>query len=101
VTPFGPIVWLAIEPTAPSPPTDWFSILSQYGVIGLALLALALFAREQIKREQARADRLETQLMQLHATTADKVVPALVAATQVLADAQEQLRDLARDRGRS
>jgi len=99
VTPFGPIVWLAADPGVT--PTYWWEMLSQYGVLGLVAAALFLFSRGQIKREQERADRLEAQLTQLHATTAEKVVPALVAATQVLADAQEQLRDLARDRGRS
>ena len=63
--------------------------------------ALFVFSRGQIKREQDRAARLEAQLTQLHATTAERVIPALVAATQVLEDAQRMLHDLARDRGRS
>lgn len=63
--------------------------------------ALFVFSRGQIKREQDRADRLEAQLTQLHATTADKVIPALVAATQVLEDTQQLIRQLAvRDRDR-
>jgi len=110
VIPLGSIVWLAVEPTAPSP-TDWFSILAQYGVIGVGLGALGLLVRElmkrdqqradeQIARERERADRLEAQLSQLHATTADKVIPALVTAAQVIEDTQALVREMARDRGR-
>lgn len=63
------------------------------------MVVLFGFARGQVRREQDRADRLEAQLMQLHGATADKVIPALVAATQVLVETQQMIRDLSRDRG--
>jgi hypothetical protein len=77
-----------------------FSRSTEFLMPGIVAAALFVFARQQIRREQERADRLEAQLTQLHGTTADKVIPALVAATQVLEDTQNLLRDLAmRDRG--
>jgi len=82
------------------PRTPSTSSRSTEFLIGIVAAALFVFARQQIRREQERADRLEAQLTQLHGTTADKVIPALVAATQVLEDTQQLLRDLAmRDRG--
>jgi len=111
VTPSGSIVWLALEPAAPSP-TDWFSILAQYGVLGIGALGLFLVVRdlmkrdqqradEQVARERERADRLEAQLSRLHETTAEKVIPALVTAAQVIEDTQVLIREMVRDRGRS
>ncbi len=85
------LVWAADSPAIP---TDWLAVISQYGVLGITTGALFLFARAQIKREQDRSDRLEAQLTQLHAATADKVIPALVSATQVLQDTQYVIREL-------
>lgn len=72
---------------------------AQYGVIGAALVvAIAavkvLFGREveAHKREQERADRLETELRQLNEQLRTQVVEKLATSTQVLGEVLSTLR---------
>lgn len=75
------------------------SVATQYGALGVALLvAIAavkvLFNREveAHKREQERADRLETELKSLNEILRTQVVEKLAASNQVLAEVLTVLR---------
>lgn len=75
------------------------AVAAQYGALGAALLvAIAavrvLFNREveAHRREQERADRLETELRQLNELLRSQVVEKLAASNQVLAEVLTVLR---------
>lgn len=75
------------------------SLAAQYGALGATLLvAIAavkvLFNREveAHKREQERADRLETELKSLNEILRTQVVEKLAASNQVLAEVLTVLR---------
>ncbi len=62
-------------------------LLTQYGVLGIGLAVLGVFARAAYKREVDRSDRLEAEVFRLHAAIQDRHIPALEAAAHALEDA--------------
>ncbi len=89
--------WLiaAAETAEPGSPT---AALVQYGVLGIIVAALGPFAYLAYKREAARADRLEARLEELNRINVEKIIPAIVAATDAVRDAQHVARTRARER---
>lgn len=74
-----------------------YTVLSQYGVLGVFAVLLVWFARLMITRETARADRLEAEVVRLNNIIQEKVIPALMSATGSVEESTEMLRDLQRD----
>lgn len=74
------------------------SILAQYGVLGVFAVLLIIFANSTYRREVARADRLESEVLRLNALIQEKHIPALEAAAHALKEATEVMRELQRDR---
>jgi hypothetical protein len=72
--------------------------LTQYGVLGVFAILLIIFARTAYKREVDRADRLEAEVNRLNALLADKAIPGLTLATQVMEESAALMRDLQRER---
>jgi hypothetical protein len=72
--------------------------LGQYGAIGLFALAGAWFAKKAYDRETSRADRLEAELLKLHGTIADKVIPALESSARAMTEMTHLTRDTDTDR---
>lgn len=66
--------------------------LLQYGVGGIILAMLIVFARSQVLREQQRADALAAEVNRLNTLMQEKTIPALLGATQALATAQTILQ---------
>lgn len=100
--------WLAAEDSPSKPAWDTFA---QYGVLGVAVVALAWFVHKllsqmwdrnaaELAREVARADRLEAENRGLNLAMQDKAVPTLLAAANALTECTELLRELQRDRER-
>lgn len=77
---------------------DVVGIFAQYGVLGLAVLGLAFFARGAYKRESDRADRLEEKNDRLNNLILERVIPSLESATHAQEDSTELLRSLQRER---
>lgn len=86
-----------------------FSVLGQYGLLGLVALALFLHARTTIskqseiadsavKREIERGDRMEAEVFRLNAYIQDRVVPVLELATTSVTANQQLLTDMQRER---
>lgn len=83
------VVWVAAEVTSP----DGTSELIQQGPLGVAVLALAAFARAAYNREKDRADRLETALeasrgreLAMAEKMGTEVTSVVLSATQALKD---------------
>jgi len=74
-----------------------YSVLAQYGVLGVFATLLVWFAKFMISRETARADRLESEVVRLNSVIQEKVIPALMSATGAVEESTEMLRDLQRD----
>lgn len=58
--------------------------LTEYGVLGILVALLFWFGFKQVQREQKRSDDLQAENLRLNQTIQDKVIPALVSATQAL-----------------
>jgi hypothetical protein len=71
---------------------DMVGVFAQYGVVGIMLLAVGVFAKTMITREQVRADRLESEVTRLNTLVQEKTIPALVSATQAIQGSQELLQ---------
>lgn len=80
----------AAEAVTPPPP-GWES-LTQYGALGILVLALGWFGWRAYQREVARADRLEAEVSRLHTVIQDRALPAVLAATQAVQECTELLR---------
>lgn len=76
-----------------------FAVLGQYGVLGLVATVLIYFAYEQIKREQARSDAAEAQVVELNKALRDYAVSVTTAieAIRDLAETHRALIQLLRD----
>lgn len=79
------------------------SVLVQYGALGcIALLALGavrtLFQREVRAHdlERKRADRLERELRELHATVQDRYITTLSEAAHTMGEVLERMEQLRR-----
>jgi hypothetical protein len=88
LAPGGLAASLLIGQTAPSDPASTFA---QYGVLGVAVLALAVFARQAYNRERDRADRLEKELKEsrdrelaMQVKVSEEFAPLVVRATDAL-----------------
>lgn len=73
-------------------------LLSQYGILGLVTSGLIWFAKGAHQREKDRADRLEAKNEQLSALIIDRVIPALMSASNATEQTAELLRAIQRDR---
>lgn len=58
--------------------------LAQYGVLGIIVIVLFLFARQAYDREAKRADRLEEELAKLRDRTEERIIPLATRAIDVL-----------------
>jgi hypothetical protein len=77
--------------------TDPTTDLAKQGPLGVAVLALAAFARAAYNRERDRADRLEKELtasrdreLAMQAKVAEEFAPMLVRATEELRSRRRQ-----------
>ncbi len=75
-------------------PDSYAASFAQYGIVGAIAFGGIWFAWRANKRTEARADRYEEQLSQLHQENRDKVIPAMIAQTQTNAEVAQLLRDL-------
>ena len=87
-----------VQPSGGS--TDVLGNLLQYGVLGILAIILIVFANNAYKREASRADRAEAEVARLNNVIAEKVVPALVTASNSLRDSQFMIRELSEERDR-
>lgn len=109
---FGPpqmwVLLLAQTETGGPPAAAW-DTFAQYGVLGVAVAVLGwvlykilnqLWQRSanELAREVARGDRLESENRELNSGMQDKAIPALLAAANALTEVTGLLRDLQRDR---
>lgn len=85
--------YLAAAATGP----DW-SIFGQYGVVGAIAVGLILFAKRAVEREQARADRLESEVKRLNDVIVEKVIPAMSAASRAAEESANLLSAMQRER---
>lgn len=91
--------WLLWAATAADAEAEFnLGTLAQYGVLGVAAGALAVFARIAYRRETERADRLEAEVVRLNNLIIERVIPALTSAAQAAEDATQLLRDMQRER---
>lgn len=72
--------------------------LGQYGAIGIFAMFGGVFAKRAYDREATRADRLEGELLKLHATIADKVIPALESSARTMTEMAQLSREADLDR---
>lgn len=70
------------------------SVLAQYGVLGIFAILLVVFANSSYRREIARGDRLEAEVLRLNALIQEKHIPALESAAHALKDATELMREM-------
>jgi hypothetical protein len=104
----GLMVLAGEAPTA----TPGWDTFAQYGVLGVAVLALGWFVHkvlnqmwarnaEELAREVARGDRLENELRQQNAAIQDKVMPTLFAAANAMTECTEIIREQQHERDHS
>lgn len=72
------------------------SILLNLGLPGVVILALAWYARANIKSTDERAKRLEDDNRRLYQIMADQMIPALTKATTAVADATAVMGEIKR-----
>lgn len=72
--------------------TELFEPLLQYGVLGVFAIVLIVFARSLLQREQKRADDSAAEVVRLNAMMQDRLIPALVTATQAISASQTILQ---------
>jgi len=73
------------------------SIFAQYGVLGVFVVILILYARISYRREIDRADRLEQEVTRLHELRQqdyEKTAAALAAASEAMRKSTELMADL-------
>jgi hypothetical protein len=70
------------------------AVWGQYGVLGLLCGLLLWFVKGVWARETARSDRLETELLKLHAAIQERHIPALETAARAVVEATSLIRDL-------
>jgi len=68
--------------------------LLQYGAIGVFAILLIVFARTLLLREQQRGDAAAAEVIRLNNLMQEKTIPALIAATQAIAAAQNILQQI-------
>ncbi len=68
--------------------------LTQYGVLGVFAVLLVLFARTLLKREQDRGDASAAEVTRLNSLVIDKIIPALITATQAISASQQILQSI-------
>lgn len=67
--------------------------LAQYGILGVGCAAFAWFAYKAYVREAQRADRLDAEVARLHTVIQERVLPAILATTEVVKDYTNLLRE--------
>ena len=72
-------------------------VLAQYGVLGIFAILLIVFANTSYRREIARADRLEAEVLRLNQLIQERHIPALEQAARALNEANEIMRMFQRD----
>ncbi len=73
-------------------------IVLQYGILGVAALILFFVSRRLYEREQARADRLESDVRRLNELMVEQMVPALTRSTEAVANAQRLMEEIRRQK---
>lgn len=63
---------------------DGIALFAQYGVLGVAVFALAMFARQAYNREKERADRSEAKLELLLENVQKEYTPTVVRANDLM-----------------
>lgn len=76
----------------PSSPSVDYSVLGNYGVVGLVAAAGIAFGWSTIVRERKKTDVAQEEVKRLNDFIATQVVPALVEATRAANDAIAMLR---------
>lgn len=66
--------------------------LLQYGVLGVFAILLIVFARTLLKREQDRSDTSAAEVIRLNTLMQEKIIPALVTATNAIVASQTILQ---------
>lgn len=66
-----------------------FALFAQYGVLGIAVLVLAAFARNAYNREKERADQAYAEVLRLNMVMAERMVPALEHATEAVREIRD------------
>lgn len=85
----GPLVPVAM--TADTPPG--VEKLAQYGLLGILCAALLWFAFKAYQREVQRGDQAAAEVARLNAVIQEQALPAVLAATEVVKDYTDLLRD--------
>ena len=83
------VLWEATDAVSADP----LPSLAQYGVLGIIVILLVLYARASIKRENDRADKAEQQVIDLNQFIRQELLPKQVEATVMykqVTDALEQ-----------
>jgi len=84
--------WLPAWVRAADPAAPDLTGLSQYGAVGVILLAFLVWAWRAWLRLEARCDRLETQLAEQSKFMAERLVVVLTQATSEIARIAEERR---------
>lgn len=71
-----------------------FTVFAQYGVLGVIVVILILYARSQTQRESARADRLEEKKDAQTLDVLNRVIPALEASARAVDESQQIVKTL-------
>lgn len=77
---------------------DTVDTFAQYGVLGVAVLALAIFARQAYVRERDRSDKLEAEVIRLNGVIIDKHAPALESALSAIREVTTLLEEIRTER---
>lgn len=80
------------------PTSNLISSVLQYGIVGVVAVVLFFVAKRLFDREQARADRLESDVRRLNDLMADQLIPALTKSTEAVLDASQLINDIRRQR---
>lgn len=75
---------LLLIPFAQNAPSGDVALFAQYGVLGVAVVALAAFARQAYNREKDRADRAEAKLELLLENVQREYTPTVVRANDLM-----------------
>lgn len=71
-----------------------YAVFAQYGVLGVIVVILIIYARSQTQRESARADRLEEKKDELTQDVLNRVIPALEASARAVDESQQIVKAL-------
>lgn len=73
---------------------EYLEPILQYGAIGAIAIALFMFARGLLLREQQRGDAAAAEVQRLNNMIQERVIPALMTATQAISASQAILQGI-------